>query len=164
MLAVYPGSFDPITNGHMDIIRRAAALFDQLIVAVLENPTKKPLFTVEERKWMIKESIKDIPNVQVDSFHGLTVEYARQKGAGVLVRGLRAISDFEFEFQLAAMNHKLHPEVEAVFMMTNTKYSFLSSSAIKEAASFGGCIRDLVPPIVEEQLKKKFSELGRANK
>jgi len=111
MLAVYPGSFDPITNGHMDIIRRAAALFDQLIVAVLENPTKKPLFTVEERKWMIKESIKDIPNVQVDSFHGLTVEYARQKGAGVLVRGLRAISDFEFEFQLAAMNHKLHPEV-----------------------------------------------------
>ena len=140
MLAVYPGSFDPITNGHMDIIRRAAALFDQLIVAVLENPTKKPLFTVEERKWMIKESIKDIPNVQVDSFHGLTVEYARQKGAGVLVRGLRAISDFEFEFQLAAMNHKLHPEVEAVFMMTNTKYSFLSSSAIKEAASFCGCI------------------------
>jgi pantetheine-phosphate adenylyltransferase len=164
MLAVYPGSFDPITNGHIDIIRRASSLFERLIVAVLKNPAKQPLFSVQEREWMIRESVEDLDNVEVDSFNGLTVDYAKSRKAGLLVRGLRAISDFEFEFQLAAMNHKLHPDVETVFMMTNTKYSFLSSSSVKEAASFGGCVAGLVPAIVDQQLKRKFSEQGRANK
>jgi pantetheine-phosphate adenylyltransferase len=164
MLAVYPGSFDPITNGHLDIIRRAACLFDKVIVAVLKNPAKKPLFTTEERVQMIRESVRDLNNVEVDFFCGLLVDYAKTKKAGVIVRGLRAISDFEFEFQLSAMNHKLHPDVETIFMMTNTEYSFLSSSAIREAASFGGCVAGLVPPIVNKELEKKYSEQGRANK
>ena len=119
---------------------------------------------MEERILMIQESIGGLENVEVDSFYGLLVDYAKAKEAGVIVRGLRAISDFEFEFQLSAMNHKLHPDVETIFMMTNTEYSFLSSSAIREAASFGGCVAGLVPPIVVEQLKKKYSELGRVNK
>ena len=163
MLAIYPGSFDPITNGHLDIIQRAACLFDHLIVAVLENPSKQPLFTVEERMEMIRESTGDLGNVEVASFYGLLVDYAKVKEAGAIVRGLRAISDFEFEFQLAAMNHKLYPDVETVFMMTNTEYSFLSSSAIREAASFGGCVAGLVPPVVVKQLKKKYQEQRRAS-
>lgn len=156
MLAVYPGSFDPITNGHLNIIRRASELFSPLVVAVLENPSKKPLFSVEERVQMIRESVEDLECVTVSSYYGLLVDYAQELGAGAIVRGLRAISDFEFEFQLAAMNHKLCPDIETVFMMTNTEYSFLSSSAIREAASFGGCVRDLVPPVVERELRKKF--------
>ncbi len=161
-LAIYPGTFDPITNGHLDIIKRALKLFDRLIVAIGENPAKKPLFTLEERILMINEAIKDLPErnlIEVDSFSGLLVEYAKSKGAVAIIRGLRAVSDFEYELQLALMNRKLSNSIDTVFLMPSLKWIFLSSSIIKEAAKFGGDVSDLVPPIVVKKLKEKFREM-----
>lgn len=155
--AIYPGSFDPVTYGHIDIIERSANFFDKLIVAVLSNPRKTPLFTAEERIEMIRESVKHIPNVEVESFNGLLVDFARFKKARIIIKGLRAVSDFEYELQMALMNKKLDKDIETFFMMTSAKYSYLSSSVVKEVASFGGCIRGLVPSIVEERLKGKLS-------
>ncbi|GFZ29674.1 phosphopantetheine adenylyltransferase [Clostridium zeae] len=144
-IAVYPGSFDPITNGHLDIIARGAKVFDEVIVVVLVNVDKKGLFKVEERVELIKRVTKEFSNVRVEFFNGLLVDFMRQKKATVILKGLRAVSDFEYEFQMALMNNKLDPEVETVFMMTNAQYSYLSSSAVKQVAKFGGCIRELVP-------------------
>lgn len=154
--AVCPGSFDPITYGHLDIIQRAANIFDTVIVAVLSNSNKTPLFSVEERIHLIKESTKDIKNVQVDSFNGLLVDYMRQKQACCIIRGLRAVSDFEYEMQNASINRKLNDSVETFFMMTNNKYSYLSSSIVKEVAKYHASVQDLVPPVVEEALREKF--------
>lgn len=144
-IAVYPGSFDPVTNGHLDIIARGAKVFDEVIVVVLVNVDKKGLFKIDERVELIKRVTKDYPNVKVQSFNGLLVDFMRQKKATVILKGLRAVSDFEYEFQMALMNNKLDPEVETLFMMTNAEYSYLSSSAVKQVAKFGGCIRGLVP-------------------
>lgn len=158
-IAVYPGSFDPVTNGHLDIIKRSAKMFDKVIVAVVKNYNKKPLFTTEERVELIRKSVTDLPNVEVESFEGLLMDYIHKKNAQVIVKGLRAISDFEYEFQMALMNRKLDPNVETIFLMTNHKYSFLSSSMIKEVASLGGCITGLVPdgiiPDIYRKLKQK---------
>lgn len=156
-IGIYPGSFDPITYGHVDIIQRSAKLFDRLIVAVLSNPRKTPLFTVEERIEMIHESVKDMPNVEIDSFSGLLIDFARLKKADVIVKGLRAVSDFEYELQMALMNKKLDEHIETIFIMTSSKYSYLSSSVVKEVASFGGCVATVVPPLVEKRLKDKFN-------
>lgn len=155
-IGIYPGSFDPITYGHVDIIERSAKLFDRLIVAVLSNPRKTPLFTVEERIEMIQESVKNIPNVEIDTFSGLLIDFARLKKADVIVKGLRAVSDFEYELQMALMNKKLDEHIETIFIMTSSKYSYLSSSVVKEVASFGGCVATVVPPLVEKRLKDKF--------
>lgn len=155
-LAVYPGSFDPITNGHLDIITRSSRLFEQVIVAVAVNRRKEPLFTVQERMEMIQEATRDLGNVTVDSFYGLTVKYAQAKGAKVIVRGLRVLSDFENEFMMALMNRKLASDIETIFMMTSKEYTFLSSSAVRELASLGGDISDLVPPGVAKKLVAKF--------
>jgi pantetheine-phosphate adenylyltransferase len=144
-IAVYPGSFDPITNGHLDIIARGAKVFDEVIVVVLVNVDKKGLFKIDERVELINRVTKDFSNVKVELFNGLLVDFMRQKKATVILKGLRAVSDFEYEFQMALMNNKLDPEVETVFMMTNAQYSYLSSSAVKQVAKFGGCIRGLVP-------------------
>ena len=154
--AIYPGNFDPVTNGHLDIIERAARVFDEVIVAVGTNMGKSPLFTTEERMEMLREPCRHLPNVSVDSFHALTVEYAASKGAGVVVRGLRALSDFDVEFEMALMNRRLDSSVETVFMMPNAEYTYLNSSIVKEVASFGGSVEGLVPKIVEEYLKRKF--------
>lgn len=156
-IGIYPGSFDPITYGHIDVIKRSAKLFNRLIVAVMTNPQKKPLFTVKERIKLIEHSIKPLPNVEVDSFNGLLVDFAKKKNARVIVKGLRAVSDFEYELQMALMNKKLDNEMETIFIMTNSKYSYLSSSVVKEVASFGGCVKGLVPSLVEKELKNKFS-------
>ncbi|RKO67358.1 pantetheine-phosphate adenylyltransferase [Desulfofundulus salinus] len=158
-IAVYPGSFDPITNGHLDVIERAACLFDQLVVAVSRNTSKKPLFTVSERLEMLREVLQPYYNVVVDSFDGLTVNYAKSLGAQAIIRGLRAISDFENEFMMALTNKKLVPSIDTLFLMTRAEYSFISSSAVKEVAYFGGCVRDLVPPVVEQKLREKFITL-----
>jgi len=155
-IGIYPGSFDPITYGHLDIIQRSSKLFDRLIVAVLSNPQKKPLFTVEERIEMIRDSVNDIPNVEIDSFSGLLVDFAKLKKARVIVKGLRAVSDFEYELQMALMNKKLDERIETIFIMTNSKYSYLSSSVVKEVSSLGGCVATVVPPLVEKRLKQKF--------
>ncbi len=151
--AVCPGSFDPVTNGHLDVIERAARMFDEVTVAVLRNPSKSSRFTLEERKDMIARSVAHLPNVRVDVFDGLLVKYAQQIGAQVVVRGLRAISDFDIEFQMAATNRKLNSEIETVFMMTDTRYAFLSSSLVRELAAFGGDITKMVP----EPVLKYFS-------
>ncbi|SFG39005.1 Phosphopantetheine adenylyltransferase [Desulfotomaculum arcticum] len=155
-IAVYPGSFDPVTNGHLDIIERAALLFDKLIVAVSRNPGKQPLFSVDERLDMLEEVTHSIDNVVIDAFYGLTVNYAKENNAQAIIRGLRAISDFENEFMMALTNKKLQTSVETVFLMTRAEYSFISSSAVKEVVSFGGCVRDLVPPFVQDRLRDKF--------
>ncbi|EAG8811680.1 pantetheine-phosphate adenylyltransferase [Listeria monocytogenes] len=155
-IAVIPGTFDPITNGHLDIIERAAKIFDVLYVSVLNNSSKKPLFTIEERMEMIRQVTAHLPNVQVESASGLTVDYAATRGATAIVRGLRAVSDFEYEMQIASMNRTLNAEIETFFIMTNTKYSFLSSSMIKEVAQYQGDISELVPEIVNEQVQAKF--------
>lgn len=157
-VGLYPGSFDPITNGHLDIIERAAQLFEVLYVTVFRNTLKAPLFTVEERMAMIAEATAHIPNVMVDQFDGLLVNYARGKGARVIIKGLRAVSDFEYEFQMAQMNKKLEPGVETLFMMTSSKYSYLSSRIIKEISFFGGCVDGLVPGGVARRLNQKFRE------
>lgn len=156
-LAIYPGSFDPITNGHMDIINRGLGLFDKIIVAILHNPSKNPVFTVEERVEILTESLKDLPNIEVDTFSGLLVDYAARKNATAILRGMRAVSDFEYEFQLALMNRRLNRKVETVFLMTGLRWIFTSSSIIKEAARFGGDIRDMVPPFAYEKLKERFN-------
>ncbi|ELU5121003.1 pantetheine-phosphate adenylyltransferase [Listeria monocytogenes] len=155
-IAVIPGTFDPITNGHLDIIERAAKIFDVLYVSVLNNSSKKPLFTIEERMEMIRQVTAHLPNVQVESASGLTVDYAARRGATAIVRGLRAVSDFEYEMQIASMNRTLNAEIETFFIMTNTKYSFLSSSMVKEVAQYQGDISELVPEIVNEQVQAKF--------
>lgn len=156
--AMYPGSFDPITNGHLDIIGRASTMFDQLIVAILRNPNKSPLFTVEERREMLCQSVAEWPNVQVEVFHGLLVNFAREKECRIVVRGLRAISDYEYETQIALINRKLAPEIETIFLTTSAQFSYLNSTVVKEIAQFGGCVRELVPPIVEKKLKEKFKK------
>lgn len=160
-IAVCPGSFDPITNGHLDIIVRGAKIFDEIYVSVLNNSTKTPLFSVQERIELIKEVTKDIPNVKVDSFDGLLVDYAKSVNANALIRGLRAVSDFEYEMQNASMNRVLDDAVETFFIMTNNQYSFLSSSIVKEVAKYDGDISELVPPIVENQLRNKFALLRK---
>jgi len=157
-VAIYPGSFDPITNGHLDIIMRSCRLFDKLIVAVIRNPNKTPLFSVQERIRFIQQSVIEIPNVEVDHFEGLLVEYASRKNAQTIIKGLRAISDFEVELQMALMNKKLDPNIETLFMMTNYKWSFLSSSMIKEIGKLGGSISQLVPDIVLPEVKSRLKE------
>jgi pantetheine-phosphate adenylyltransferase len=154
--AIYPGSFDPLTNGHLDVIERAVKLFDHVIVAVAKNESKQPLFTLEERVDLVRRCIKHLPNTEVDSFDGLLVEYANQRKAQAIVRGLRAISDFEFEFQLALMNRKLNEKVETIFMMPKDTYTFLSSRIIKEIARLGGDITAFVPPQVRTVLLEKL--------
>lgn len=155
-LAICPGSFDPITNGHLDIIRRGANIFDHVIVAVFNNSAKKSLFSVDERIHLIKESTKDIHNVTVDSSEGLLIEYAKEKQAQVILRGLRAVSDFEYEMQITSMNRKLNNDIETFFMMTNNQYSFLSSSIVKEVAKYQADVSDLVPEVVERYLIEKY--------
>ncbi len=155
-IAVYPGSFDPITNGHLDLIQRGLKVFDRIIVAVATNTFKKSLFTIEERMEMIRVSLADQPKVSIDSFEGLLVHYARRRNARVILRGLRAVTDFEYEFQLAMMNRRLEPEIETVFLMTGLRWVFLSSSILKEAAAHGGDIEGMVPEIVVRKLKEKF--------
>jgi len=156
--AIYPGSFDPITNGHLSIIRRGLEIFDNIVVAVAINSDKKPLFTTEERLDMIAEVVSPYPNVSVDSFTGLLVEYVVSRGTNVILRGLRALSDYEYEFQMALMNRRLSRDVQSVFMMTDYKWFYISSTIIKEAAQHGGSVAGLVPDLVEKRLKRKFAE------
>jgi len=155
-IAIYPGTFDPLTNGHLSVIHRALKIFDKLIIAILVNPKKTPLFSLDERKAMLEEVLKDRSNVEIDFFDGLLVDYAVKKGSNVIIRGLRALSDFEFEFQLALMNRKLNRDVQSIFLMTDYKWFYISSTIIKEAASLGGKIDGLVPPIVCRRLKEKY--------
>jgi pantetheine-phosphate adenylyltransferase len=155
-IAIYPGTFDPITNGHLSIVNRALTIFDKLIIAILNNPQKEPLFTLEERIDMIQKSLDGSPHVEVDTFDGLLVDYAVQKKANVILRGLRALSDFEYEFQMALMNRKLNRDVQSLFLMTDYKWFYISSTIIKEAASLGGDTSGLVPEIVDRRLKEKF--------
>ena len=158
MIAIYPGSFDPITLGHIDIVERGAKLFDKVIVAVLSNPSKKPLFTVEERIKQIYQCTEHIPNVEVDSFAGLTVEYAKMHNAGVLLRGLRVLSDFEKELQMAHTNKTLNDDIETVFLATTKEYSFLSSSIVKEIAQFGGIINHLVSDNIAQDMRLRYQK------
>lgn len=155
-VAVYPGTFDPPTNGHFDLIKRSSKIFGTLIVAVAMNPSKEPLFSFEKRVSLVKEIVKDIDNVEVSSFSGLLVDYAKSVGATVIIRGLRAVSDFEYEFQMAHMNKNLYPELDTVFMMTGEKYFYVSSNIIKEIVSLGGEAKDLVHRCVEDELKRVF--------
>jgi pantetheine-phosphate adenylyltransferase len=157
VIAIYPGSFDPITNGHLDLIQRGSRMFDRLIVSILRNETKKPLFSVEERTEMLCEVVRVYPNVEVDSFDGLLVDYAAAHEAKVLLRGIRAISDYEYELQMALMNRRLRPDIETVFMMANEAYSFISSRLVKEVFGLGGTITGLVPPSVEARLHRRMS-------
>lgn len=156
VVAIYPGSFDPITNGHRDLIERGAKLFDHLIVSILRNETKQPLFTIEERMEMLREVVEPYPNVGVDCFDGLLVDYATQKHATVLLRGIRAISDYEYELQMALMNRRLQPGIETVFLMSGEAYSFISSRLVKEVFGLGGSIAGLVPACVEARLRERF--------
>jgi pantetheine-phosphate adenylyltransferase len=154
-VAIYPGSFDPITNGHLDLIERGAKLVDRLIVSILRNDSKQPLFTVEERMEMLQEVIGRFPNVEVDCFDGLLVDYAARKEATVILRGIRAISDYEFELQMALMNRRLGPDIETIFLMAGEEYSYISSRLVKEVFGLGGNISGLVPPTVEARLRKR---------
>ena len=156
-IAVVPGSFDPITNGHIDIIKRAAEIFDIVYVAVLNNSSKKPLFSTEERIQLISEVMQGTPNIHVESSSGLLIDYAKSKNAKVIVRGLRAVSDFEYEMQVTSMNRVLDETIETFFIMTKNQYSFLSSSIVKEVAKYNGNIRELVPEAIEKALKVKFN-------
>jgi len=153
--AIYPGSFDPLTHGHLDIIERSSKLFDEVIVAILINIDKKTLFTIEERVELIKKVVEPYKNVKVESFDGLLIDYVNQKNSNIIIKGLRALSDFDYEFQMALMNHKLDSNIETVFMMTNAKYSYVSSSSIKQVAKFGGCLEGLVPDLIIPSLIKK---------
>ncbi len=159
-VAVYPGTFDPLTNGHVDIIQRGAAIFDRILVAILVNPAKSPLFSVEERVRMAREVFKAQPGVEIDSFQGLLVEYAKRRQADVIVRGLRAISDFEFEMQMALMNRRLGPSVETVLMMPAESYTYVSSRLVKEIFALGGSVTGLVPDLVETRLAEKSEQAG----
>jgi pantetheine-phosphate adenylyltransferase len=154
-LAIFPGSFDPLTNGHVDIVLRSAHLFERVRIAVLVNPDKRPLFSADERVSIIREVFREYPNVSVDSFAGLLVDYAREQRASAIIRGMRAVSDFEFEFQMALMNRHLEPTLETVFMMPAEQYTYLSSRLIKEVFSLGGDIRGLVPTVVEQRMREK---------
>lgn len=156
-IAIYPGSFDPLTNGHLDVVQRAAKLFDRVIVAVASNDSKHPLFTKDERVGLVKKAVAKLPNVAVDSFDGLLVDYVARKKARAIVRGLRAVSDFEFEFQLALMNRKLNENIETIFMMPKDTYTFLSSRIVKEIARLNGDISQFVPPNVQSALKRKLA-------
>lgn len=158
MIAIYPGSFDPITLGHLDIIERGCRLFDRMVVAVLRNPNKSPLFTVQQRLEQIRISTPHLSNLEIDSFEGLTVKYAKQRGATVLLRGLRVLSDFELEFQMAHTNKTLAPQIETVFLATSNEYSFLSSSVVKEIARFGGSIDHLVPQHVALDIYRCYAK------
>ncbi|HHX60170.1 MAG TPA: pantetheine-phosphate adenylyltransferase [Epulopiscium sp.] len=155
-VGIYPGSFDPVTNGHIDIIRRSAKLVDTLVVAILQNTNKNSLFSEEERIKLLYDSCTDIENLQIECFSGLLVDFAKAKKADLIIRGLRALTDFEYEFQMAQMNKHLYPDVETIFLVTDVKYSFLSSSAIKEVAKFGGSVSDFVPQIVADQTLDKY--------
>jgi pantetheine-phosphate adenylyltransferase len=155
-VAIYPGSFDPLTHGHLDVIERGARIFHRFIVAILKNPEKKPTFSPAERLRLLRGVVKDLPGVEVDSFSGLLVEYARARGASVLVRGLRAVSDFEYEFQMALMNRRLDAELETVFMMAREDYAYVSSRLVKEVASLGGDVSGLVSPAVHRALMRKL--------
>ena len=157
-IAIYPGSFDPLTFGHLDIVQRSAKTFDKLVIAVMVNPAKNPLFTLEERVELIREAVKHLPNVEVDSFTGLLVHYAEAKGASMIVKGLRFVSDFESELQMASLNRLMYEGAETVFMPTNHKYSYLSSSIVKDIARHGGPISELVPKHVEQALLVKYSK------
>ena len=159
--AIYPGSFDPVTFGHLDMIRRSSQIADELIVGVLNNKAKTPLFSVEERVRILEEVTKDLPNVKVMAFDGLLVEFARQIGAKVIVRGLRAITDFEYELQMSQTNHKLEPEIETMFLTTSLEYSFLSSTTVKEVAAFGGDITQFVPELVVDKIEEKMKTKRR---
>ncbi len=154
--AIYPGSFDPVTNGHIDILERALSLFDKVIITVANNSTKNPLFTEEERVALLRESTKKFKNVEVDAFHGLLVDYVRKRGAVAIVRGLRAVTDFEYELQMALMNRKLNQRVETIFLMPNEKYTYLSSNFVREIARLGGDVDSFVPPCVRKALKTKL--------
>jgi pantetheine-phosphate adenylyltransferase len=156
VIAIYPGTFDPLTNGHLDLIQRGSKIFDELVVAILRNPEKDPLFTIGERKETLLRMTKGYANVRIDTFDGLLVDYARSKGARAVLRGIRAISDYEYELQMALMNRKLDPQIETVFMMPAEAYSYLSSRLVKEIYRLGGSIRGLVPELVEQRLKQKI--------
>jgi pantetheine-phosphate adenylyltransferase len=158
VIAIYPGSFDPITNGHLDLIQRGSRLFDRLVVSILRNETKEPLFTVEERIEMLREVVYVYPNVEVDSFHGLLVDHAAARQATVLLRGIRAISDYEYELQMALMNRRLRPDIETVFLLAQEAYSFISSRLVKEVFSLGGDISGLVPPGVEARMHRQLPQ------
>lgn len=160
-MAIYPGFFDPITNGHLSIINRALTIFDKVVIAILNNPQKDPLFTVEERIQMIQSAIKNEQNAEIDTFDGLLVDYVSKRGANVILRGLRALSDFEYEFQMALMNRKMDRNIQSVFLMTDYKWFYTSSTIIKEAASFGGDVSGLVPDQVNKKLKEKFSDVKK---
>ncbi len=155
-LAVFPGSFDPITNGHLDIVDRALAVFDRVRMAILRNPEKQPLFSVDERLALIREAYRGNPRVEAEAFTGLLVDYAEKAGASVIIRGIRAISDFEYELQMGLMNRRLNPQIETVFMIPAESYSYVSSRLVKEVFQLGGRVSDLVPPVVEKRLSEKY--------
>ena len=159
-IAVCPGSFDPVTNGHVDIFERASSMYDRLIIAVFRNPGKNPLFNMEDRVRLLKEATKHIPNVEIDSFSGLLTDFVLQKNSRIIVRGLRALSDFEYEFQRALLIKCVRPDIDTVFMMTSSEYSFVSSSGIKELAQFGGDISKLVPPMLYDEITQRCRELA----
>jgi pantetheine-phosphate adenylyltransferase len=166
-LAVFPGSFDPITNGHLDIVDRALAVFDRVRMAILRNPEKQPLFSVDERLALIREAYRGNPRVEADTFSGLLVDYAEKAGASVIIRGIRAISDWEYELQMGLMNRRLNPQIETVFMIPAESYSYVSSRLVKEVFQLGGRVSDVVPPIVEKRLREKYGapmRAGRARK
>ena len=156
--AVYPGSFNPITNGHLDVIQRASRIVDRLIVAVVKNQSKKPLFTAEERMELIRKSVREIPNVEVAHFDGLLVRFVADRKADVIIKGLRSNADFEYELLMASVNHSLQPDVETLFLMANPKYAYLSSAVVREVAGLGGDIRDFVPDVVRDDILNKFRE------
>ena len=160
LVAVYPGTFDPVTNGHLDIVQRCAPLVDRLVVSVLANETKSPVFSTDERVGMLRGVLREFPNVEIDSFDGLLIDYARRKGARLILRGIRAISDYEYELQMALMNRRLAPEIETMFMMAGEAHSFISSRLVKEVIRLGGNISGLVPPSVEEILRRRILNPG----